>query len=105
MPASTFDLDAYFDRIGYRGSRSSTISVLRELVAHHARAIPFENIDVLLGRGVRLDPESIQEKLVRSKRGGYCFEHNTLFAGILRELGFDVTTLAARVRWMVPPDV
>jgi N-hydroxyarylamine O-acetyltransferase len=61
-------------------------------------SIPFENVDVRLGRPIGLDLESLQAKLVRRRRGGYCFEHNTLFSTALRALGFDVTTLEARVR-------
>ena len=57
--------------------------------------IPFENLDILLGAD-RLDLESLQRKLVQGRRGGYCFEHNTLFAAALEEIGFGVTRLAAR---------
>jgi len=105
MVPTIFDLDPYFDRIGYKGLRSPTEAVLRQIVERHALVIPFENLDVLLGRGVRLDVEAIQHKQVRSKRGGYCFERNALLAGVLRQLGFVVTTLAARVRWMVPVEI
>ncbi len=96
--SSSFNLDAYLARIGYRGTREPSAETLAALHLAHLGAIPFENIDVILGRGVRLDPESLQAKLVRQRRGGYCFEHNTLFATALRELGFAVTTLEARVR-------
>ncbi len=99
------DLDAYFSRIGYKGPRDATLSTLAEIQGHHARAIPFENLDVLLGRGVSLELDAIEQKLVRDRRGGYCFEHNGLFAAVLRALGFQVTTLIARVRWKVPSDV
>jgi N-hydroxyarylamine O-acetyltransferase len=61
------------------------------------RAIPFENLDVLLGRPVRLDLEAIAAKLVDARRGGYCFEHATLFAQALEALGFDVARHSARV--------
>ena len=60
--------------------------------------IPFENLDIQLGRPIRLDLESIQSKLVRGRRGGYCYEQNSLFAAVLERIGFRVTTLAARVR-------
>ena len=65
----------------------------------HATRIPFENLDILLGRGISLDLKSLQAKLVDGRRGGYCFEHNTLFAAVLESLGFAVTRLAARVRF------
>ena len=96
------DLDAYFRRIGYDGPREPTLAVLRELHALHPRAIPFENLDVLLGRGVKVDLDSVQAKLVTGGRGGYCFEHNSLFSAVLKALGFPVTDLAARVQWGRP---
>ncbi len=100
--SESIDLDAYFRRIGYDGPREPTLTVLRDLHHLHPRAIPFENLDVLLGRGVRVDIGSIQDKLVRGRRGGYCFEHNHLFSAVLKALGFEVTDLAARVQWNRP---
>jgi N-hydroxyarylamine O-acetyltransferase len=105
MPEPAFDLDAYFDRIGYAGPREPTAPVLAAVAQHHALAIPFENLDVLLGRPIPLDVVSLEAKLVTRRRGGYCFEHNTLLGAVLRQLEFDVTPLAARGRWMVPPGV
>jgi len=95
----TLDLDAYLERIGYRGPVEPTRGVLDELHLGHVTRIPFENLDILLGRPIRLDLESLQRKLVQGRRGGYCFEHNTLFAAVLEEIGFGVTRLAARVRF------
>lgn len=93
------DLDAYFQRIAYSGAREPTIDTLRALHLAHATHIPFENLDVLLGRPIRLDIESLQAKLVTARRGGYCFEQNLLFAAVLEQLGFSVTRLGARVRY------
>jgi N-hydroxyarylamine O-acetyltransferase len=95
----SLNLDAYFARIGYTGSRTASLATLRALHLLHVGAIPFENLDVLLGRGVRIDLESIERKLVGNRRGGYCFEHNTLFAAVLRELDFTVTSHLGRIRW------
>jgi N-hydroxyarylamine O-acetyltransferase len=95
----TVDLAAYFERIGYSGDSSPSRATLDALHLAHATHIPFENLDILLGRPIRLDLESLQAKLVRDRRGGYCFEHNRLFAAVLETLGFDVTMLAARVRF------
>jgi N-hydroxyarylamine O-acetyltransferase len=92
------DIEAYFTRIGYSGPRQPTIAMLREIVAKHPAAIPFENLDVLLGRVPPLDPGSLHDKLIRHRRGGYCFEHNTLLMSVLRATGFEVAGLAARVR-------
>jgi|SRR5579885_39686 len=99
------DLDAYCRRIGYSGPRQATLDTLRELHKLHPQAIPFENLDPLLKRPVKLDPASLQAKLVEGGRGGYCFEHNTLFANVLRQLGFTVQEATARVRWNVAADV
>ena len=97
--AGTLDLDAYLRRIDYGGALEPTLPALQALHLAHATHIPFENLDILLGRSIGLDLESLQAKLVAGGRGGYCFEQNTLFAAALRALGFDVTLLAARVRF------
>jgi N-hydroxyarylamine O-acetyltransferase len=93
------DLDLYCARVGYRGSRAATLSTLHGLTAAHTGAIPFENVDVLLGRRIELGREALFDKLVRRGRGGYCFEQNGLFLEILGALGFVVQPISARVRW------
>ena len=92
------DLPAYLRRIGYQGAVEPTRRVLEALHLAHATHIPFENLDILLGRPIALDLASLQAKLVARRRGGYCFEHNLLFAAVLREFGFEPVMLAARVR-------
>ncbi len=94
---SAFDLEAYLARIGYAGPRQPTLDTLRAIHLSHVRSIPFENLDIQLGRPIRLDVESVQRKLVQDRRGGYCFEQNHLLLYALRAIGFDVTPLAARV--------
>jgi N-hydroxyarylamine O-acetyltransferase len=96
--AETIDLPAYTERIGFTGELRPSAECLRELHLAHATHVPFENIEVLMGRPVRLDLESLWKKLVEARRGGYCFEQNTLFAAVLEKIGFRVTRLAARVR-------
>ena len=71
-------LDAYFERIGYGGPVAPTLAVLQAIAAHHIEAIPFENLDVLLGRPIELTQEGLVAKLLRGRRGGYCFEQNGL---------------------------
>lgn len=105
MPEFSPRLDAYFARIGYTGPRDPTLATLTAIHQHHARAIPYENLDVLLGRPISLDPAAIERKLVHERRGGYCFEQNALLCSVLRTLGFHVTTHIARVRWQIPADV
>lgn len=97
--AQAVDVKAYCRRIGYRGEVKPDLRTLRALHEAHVGSIPFENVDVLLERPIRLDSEGLQEKLVRSRRGGYCFEQNNLFKDILEAIGFNVTALAARVRF------
>jgi N-hydroxyarylamine O-acetyltransferase len=99
------DLDAYFERIDYAGPRSASVETLAALHLHHPRSIPFENLNPLLGWPVRLDAASLQQKLVRDRRGGYCYEHNLLFSHVLHQLGFRVKWLAARVMWNVPEGI
>jgi N-hydroxyarylamine O-acetyltransferase len=99
-----FRLDDYLARIGHRGAVKPDFATLSALHAAHVNAIPFEGLDPLLGRPVNLDLPSIQAKLVDARRGGYCFEQNALFKAALDSIGFQVTGLCARVRWMAPPD-
>lgn len=98
-PSASFDLDAYLNRIKYDGPITPTQEVLEGLHQAHATQIPFENLDLMQGRPIRLDLESLQAKMVGDHRGGYCFEQNTLMAAALERVGFSVTPLAARVRF------
>src|SRR5262245_9602863 len=98
-PAAPLELPAYLARIDYTGELRPTRAALEALHLAHLRHIPFENLDVLLGRPIRLDLDSLQAKLVGGGRGGYCFEQNTLFAEALERVGFRVKRLAARVRF------
>jgi len=105
MDKAAIDLDAYFRRIGYRGPREPTVEVLAALQKHHLDTIPFENLDVALKRPIRLDPESLQRKLLGDRRGGYCFESNGLLCHVLRAMGFRNTALAARVLFERPDEM
>lgn len=93
------DLDAYFRRIGLVGEVAPDLATLRKLMFAQSTTIPFENVDVLLGRGIRIDLPSIEQKLIRDRRGGYCFEQNGLFSAVLEQIGFTITRLSARVRF------
>ena len=94
---SSLDIDAYCVRIGYTGSRALTAATLKALHWAHVHSVPFENLDILLGKPLSLRPGDLIAKIVMRKRGGYCYEVNSLFAMILRSLGFDVQCLLARV--------
>src|ERR1700733_9767208 len=95
--AGELDLAASLRRIGYDAALAPTGPTLAGLHRAHVATIPFENADVMLGRGVAVDLPSIQHKLVRRGRGGYCFEHGQLLAAALERLGYGVDRLLARV--------
>jgi len=97
--STEFRLKPYLTRIGFEGAEAPDLATLKALHACHVKAIPFESFDPLLGRPVQLGLGALQGKLVDSRRGGYCFEQNTLLATALHALGFEVTLLAARVRF------
>lgn len=90
-------LDGYLRRIGYSGQLTPSLQTLNELHRAHLRAIPYENLDIHLGKQLTLDLDGIFEKLVMQNRGGWCFEMNGLFAWALEELGFKITRLASSV--------
>lgn len=101
MPAE-LDLDAYLARIGRSSTPTADLAGLRDLHLAHATAIPFENLDIQMGLPIRLDLASLQDKLVRRRRGGYCFEQNGLFLAVLRKVGFEVIACEGRVRLGAP---
>jgi DNA-binding LacI/PurR family transcriptional regulator/arylamine N-acetyltransferase len=90
------DLDAYLRRIGHRGATARDAATLAALHRAHVAAIPFENLDVILGRGISVDLDAVQDKMVARGRGGYCYEHGILFAAVLSRLGFQVNRILAR---------
>jgi N-hydroxyarylamine O-acetyltransferase len=91
------DLGAYLRRVGHDGDTAPTERTLAALHRAHIAAIPFENVDIVLGRGIDLDLGAIQAKLVDRRRGGYCYEHGLLFAAVLGRLGFTVERFLARI--------
>jgi N-hydroxyarylamine O-acetyltransferase len=101
---SAADLAAYLARIGYDGPVAPTRAALAALQLLHVQAIPFENLDPLSGRTPRLDLPALVDKLVRSRRGGYCFEQNHLFKAALEAFGFEPVPLIGRVLLNSPED-
>lgn len=91
------DLQAYFDRIGWRGEARCDAATLTALHRAHLLAIPYENLDVQLGRAVGLEPAAAFEKLVNRRRGGWCYEMNGLLGAALEAIGFTVTRMAGGV--------
>ncbi|MGE0824178.1 MAG: arylamine N-acetyltransferase [Candidatus Binatia bacterium] len=103
METTAFALDSYLERLKYAGAVQPTENGLEALHRAHAYTIPFENFDILLERGISLEPAVIYDKLVRRARGGYCFELNGLFLMALHAIGFDARALLARVHLVDPP--
>jgi N-hydroxyarylamine O-acetyltransferase len=99
-----FRLDHYLGRVGFAGTTKPDLATLSAICNAHVSAIPFEGLDPLLGRPVNLDMASLQQKLIGSRRGGYCYEQNAVLKVALEAIGFKVTALGARVRWMSQPD-
>jgi N-hydroxyarylamine O-acetyltransferase len=102
LSLSQGELGAYFKRIGFGGSARPDRPTLAALVAAHTASIPFENLNPFLQLPVQLAREALVDKLVRQRRGGYCYEQNGLFSHVLETIGFDFSPLAARVQWNVP---
>jgi len=97
-----FSADGYLARIGWSGPLDPTLDTLTRLLRAHMTAVPWENLDVLLGRGIKLDLDSVYDKLVVARRGGYCYEHSTLLAAGLSHAGFFPRAHAARVTFVRP---
>lgn len=90
------DVPAYLDRIAYSGPLEPTAELLRDLHRAHLFSVPFENLDIALGRKIVCDENAFIHKIVAQKRGGFCYELNGAFAALLRAIGFQVTLLSAR---------
>lgn len=98
------DIQTYLSRIGLDQKPKSTLTDLHRLQDAHMRHVPFENLDVLLRRPLNLEVDALFEKIVTRKRGGYCFELNTLYGALLSEVGFDPVPILARVWLRDPPE-
>ncbi len=96
--AYQLDLQAYFDRIGYKGTPRPDLETLRALQYAHVTTVLFENLDIQMGQRIKLDLPSLEDKIVSRRRGGYCFEQNTLFQHVLKQVGFDVEPFEGQVR-------
>lgn len=92
-----FNKEEYLERINFHEPISNNFEILKSLCFAQHRTIPFENFDICLGKGINLEPEVLIQKLIKSKRGGYCFELNGLFFLALRAFGFDARKLLGRV--------
>ena len=91
------NIDAFLKRINYNGPRDVSAETLRALQVAHLTSVPFENLSIHAGERIVLDEDALFTKIVEERRGGFCYECNGLFAGLLRAMGFDVAMLAAGV--------
>ena len=91
------NVELCLQRIGHLGSPEPSLHTLRDLQLAFLLQVPFENLDIHLGHEITLSSEKIYEKIVSRRRGGFCYECNTLFADLLRKLGFQVDCLSARI--------
>lgn len=89
-------IDKYLCKIGYRGNRQVSLDTLRRLQALHLQHIPYENLDILNGRLLSLEPDDLFNKMIQHHRGGYCFELNGLYKELLVSIGYQVTQYAGR---------
>jgi len=99
--------DKYLERVGLaelQAPYTADLETLKKIMAAQSKSIPFENIDVVQKKLISMDPKDVQEKLVDNKRGGYCFEQNTLLKVVLGAMGYTVEPLLCRVRWGMPDD-
>jgi N-hydroxyarylamine O-acetyltransferase len=95
---NAFNFREYAERIGYSGTPAADVATLTTLHRAHIGTIPFENLDIQMGQPITLDPDALQAKMVRRRRGGYCFEQNSLFMLALQSIGFAPEPREARVR-------
>ncbi len=91
------DIAAYLQRLKYDGTVKVTAETLRALQKSHLLTVPFENLDIHLGKPINLDSDALFTKIVEQQRGGFCYELNGLLAEVLRQLGFEVSMLSAQV--------
>ena len=99
QPLTDEQIAGYLARIGLPDAPEPTVDGLQRLQVAHVLAVPFENLDIHLGRPIRLDTPTLFDKIVTRRRGGFCYELNGLFAGLLQGLGFDVTLVGSGV-WL-----
>jgi N-hydroxyarylamine O-acetyltransferase len=89
-------IESFFHHIGLSKPQSISFDTLKEIHKHHLLSIPFENLDIIFGTPLSMDPAQILKKIIKDKRGGICFETNTLFYSVLVSLGFDVHYISAK---------
>ncbi len=92
------DIERCLDRINYQGGRTPSLQTLKSLQLAFLYNVPFENLDIHMGRKITLSIENFYRKIVEQGRGGFCYECNTLFHALLERMGFEVSYLAATMQ-------
>ncbi|SFS62958.1 arylamine N-acetyltransferase family protein [Marininema halotolerans] len=92
------DITTYLARIGVSRVSTPDLPTLSRLIQHHLYTVPFENIDIHEGKPIHLHAETIEEKIIHQRRGGFCYELNSVFATLLGHLGYQVSLVSGRVR-------
>lgn len=90
------NVSEYLNRLNYSKPVRADVETVRGLQLAHLQNIPFENLDIGLGRKILLNESALWDKLITRKRGGFCYELNGMFAWLLKQIGFAVTYLNAR---------
>ncbi|MEN9225407.1 MAG: arylamine N-acetyltransferase [Thermostichus sp. HHBFW_bins_43] len=96
-PLTPSQVRAYLERIRYFGPTQPTLETLQHIHSAHLLAVPFENLDIHRGRPIRLERDPLYQKIVVERRGGFCFELNSLLAAALTGMGYSVQLLSGRV--------
>ncbi len=91
------NIKKYLDRIKFKGNLKPDLETLKSLQQSHLYAVPFENLDIHINKKIKLESTALQNKIVSSGRGGYCYELNGMFYLLLIKLGFDAKMISARV--------
>lgn len=92
------DTQRYLQHIGFTGAARPDLPTLQQLHHRHMLSVPFENLSIIYHQGIWLAPEALFSKVVERNRGGFCYELNTLFALLLREIGFRVSFISGEIR-------
>ncbi|MVZ10486.1 arylamine N-acetyltransferase, partial [Enterobacteriaceae bacterium 8376wG6] len=92
------DTQRYLQHIGFAGAARPDLPTLQQLHHRHMLSVPFENLSIIYHQGIQLAPEALFSKVVERNRGGFCYELNTLFALLLREIGFKVSFISGEIR-------
>ncbi|XP_059182558.1 arylamine N-acetyltransferase 2-like [Centropristis striata] len=101
MSKAEMDVETYLSRIGFAGPAEPSLQLLRSVHTCHLLSVPFENLTVHSGGRVRLELPLLYDKIVKQRRGGFCYENNSLFSWLLSKLGFQVTLLSGQVRGVI----